>query len=110
MSRPEEVADSVTRILEDRAGSRPASPMRFGDSIEQNLETLREVLSQLPTPMKRRARNASIAIERAIMGLRKNSPDGATALGVMLAAHVVSQRLIEGQTHGDEPSLIQLVS
>jgi hypothetical protein len=110
VSRSQEVADSVTRILEDTAVPRPARPMRFGDSIDENLETLRELCSQLPAPMKRRARNASVAIERAIMQLRKDSPDGATALGVLLAAHVVSQRLIEGQRHGDESSLIQLVS
>jgi hypothetical protein len=110
MSRPEEVADSVTRILEDTVPAPAPGPMRFGDSIDENLDTLREVLSQLPTPAKRRARAASIAIENTITRLRKESPDGATALGVLLAAHVVSQRLIEGQRHADEPSLIELVS
>lgn len=110
MSRPEEVADSVTRILEDTAAPRPARPMRFGDSIDENLGALREVLSQLPAPAKRRARAASVAIENTITRLRKDSPDGATALGVLLAAHVVVQRLIDGQRHADEPSLIQLVS
>jgi len=113
VSRPEEVADSVRRILEDTAPAAPARPFAFGDSIDENLAVLREVLSQMPLPAKRRARAASVAIEETITRLQRESPDGATAMGVLLAALVVSQRLIEGQrdAHGaSEPSLVQIAN
>jgi hypothetical protein len=111
MSRTEEVGESVRQILEDRLGKPRERPHGFGDSINGNLELLKDALSQFPRPMKRRARAACIAIENTITRLQASSPGGATAMGVLLAALIVSERLIQGQRGSrGESSLIQLVS
>lgn len=85
----------------------------FGDSVEGNLEVVKELLQGMPPSARGRARAAAVAIENTVVGLKKdNSRDPATALGVAFAIFMLSKRLVEGDTNdqGSGENLIQLLS
>jgi len=83
----------------------------FSDSIDQNCETLKELLRGLPPSTRGRARMAAAAIERVFTGLQKDHPrDGAVALGAAFAIYMIGARIVEQAKDGKSEHLIQLLS
>jgi hypothetical protein len=84
----------------------------FSNDIQENCETLKELLRGLPPSHRNRAKRAAAAIEKAFTGLQKDHPkDGAVALGAAFAIYMIGARIVEqakeGKGHGN---LIQLLS
>jgi hypothetical protein len=83
----------------------------FSDSIDENTETLRELLRGLPPSARSRAAKAAAAIEKAFMNLQKDHPkDGAVALGAAFAIFMVAAHLVEDAKEKPNSDLIQLLS
>ena len=86
----------------------------FTDSIDGNIELLRELLRGQPRGALERSKRAAAAVEGLILRIQKDSPkDPAIALGVAFALHVIAQRIVQAdggpETGGDKP-LIQLLN
>jgi hypothetical protein len=84
----------------------------FTDSIEQNIELLRELLAGVPPEARRRAKKAAVTIENVFTGLQKDYPkDPAIALGAAFAVFLLAQRLCDKPEESDsDKGLIQLLS
>jgi len=84
----------------------------FSDSIEENLETLRELLGGIPPDSRRRAKKAAVMLENTFTRLQKDHPkDAVVALGAAFAIFMLAQRLAEAPKQGDsDKRLIQLLS
>ena len=84
----------------------------FNDSIEENLETLRELLGGIPAPARNRAKKAAVTLENAFTRLQKDYPkDSTVALGAAFAIFTLAQRLVDAPKQGDsDKRLIQLLS
>jgi hypothetical protein len=81
----------------------------FNDSIENNLEVLRELLIGMPPTSRDKAKRAAVAIEKAWNALHKDNPkDPAVALGAAFAVYTLAQRMLEQKSENDGP-LIQLL-
>jgi hypothetical protein len=82
----------------------------FSDNIEENCETLKELLRALPPSARGRASKAAAAIEKVFTGLQKDNPkDGAVALGAAFAIYMIGARIVEQSKEGKHDSLIQLI-
>jgi len=84
----------------------------FTDSIDSNIETLRELLAGITPQHRRRAKAAAVALENTFTRLQRDNPkDSAVALGAAFAIFTLAQRLVEAPRQGDsEKRLIQLLS
>lgn len=86
--------------------------LTFTDSIEENVEVLRELLGGCPPGARHRAKRAAVTIEKAFTGLQKDhQSDPAVALGAAFAIYIIAQRLVQAERGtGDGKSMIQLLS
>jgi len=85
----------------------------FTDSIENNIETIRELLQGIPPSERGRAKRAAVQIEKAVSAIMKdNSGSPSVGLGMAFAIYTIAQRLVAQPQEGDKPSsgLIQLLS
>ena len=84
----------------------------FTDSIDENVEMLRELLGGVPPESRRRAKKAAVALENTFTRLQKDHPkDAVIALGAAFAIFMLAQRLVEAPKQGDsDKRLIQLLS
>lgn len=84
----------------------------FTDSIDENVELLREMLGGLPPEHRRMAKKAAVTIENVFTQLQKDHPkNAAVALGAAFAVFLLAQRLVEAPKQGDsDKRLIQLLS
>ena len=86
----------------------------FNDNIDQNLQILRQLLSDCTPAQRKRARQAAAAVEKAVVGIIQCAPkDPLVGLGVTFAVHVIAERLVQQNVHDDPgpgSSIIQLVS
>lgn len=84
----------------------------FTDSIDGNLETIKELLQNAPERHKGEARAAFRKMEKAVMDITKDAQGSpAIGLGLAFAVFVVAQRLVQSPQQGDgERRLIQLLS
>lgn len=81
----------------------------FTDSLNENVETIRELLAGMPATARPRAQRAAVKIEKLVMGITKDNPkDPATGLGVAFAVMLIAQQMVQSQGAG-EKSLIQLL-
>lgn len=89
------------------------SGAKFSDSIENNLELLRELLRGLPPSTRNQARLAASVVEKAITDIMKDSQGSqGAALGTAFAVYIFAQRFVEtgegGEGEGNK--LIQLLN
>ena len=84
----------------------------FTDSIENNLETIRELLQGVPPSERNRAKRAAVALEKTVTALIKdNQGHPAVGLGMAFAIYTIAQRLVAAPQEGDKSSgLIQLLN
>ena len=83
----------------------------FSQNIDENCETLKELLRALPPSARGRAKYAAATIEKVFTGLQKDHPkDGAVALGAAFAIYMIGARIVEQAKEGKHDSLIQLIS
>jgi hypothetical protein len=83
----------------------------FSKDIEENCDTLRELLRALPPSQRSKAARAAAKIEKAFMALQKDHPkDGAVALGAAFAVFMIGARITEQAKDGKHDGLIKLVS
>jgi hypothetical protein len=84
----------------------------FNDSIENNLETIKEVLQGVPPSERDRAKRAAVAVEKVVTALiRDNQGNPAVGLGMAFAVFTIAQRLTASPQEGDsDKRLIQLLS
>ena len=70
--------------------------MQFSDSIESNLEALREMLGGVAPAHRNRAKRAAVMIENVFTQLQKDYPrDAAVALGAAFAIYTLAERMVE---------------
>jgi hypothetical protein len=85
--------------------------MKFTDSIEENVEVLRELLGGVPAGARNRAKQAASAVENMVVRLQADHPkDPVVALGTAFAIFVIAQRFIQAERGSDGKSMIQLLS
>lgn len=84
----------------------------FTDSIENNLETIRELLTGVPPSERNRAKRAAIQIEKAVNAIMKdNFGSPSVGLGMAFAIYTIAQRLVAQPQEGEKDSgLIKLLS
>lgn len=83
----------------------------LNDSINENIEMMRELLAGMPAVARERAKRAAVQMEKTIVSIQKDSPkDPAVAIGVAFAVHIVAQRLVEKAADKEADSVIQLLS
>jgi hypothetical protein len=87
----------------------------FTDSIENNLEVIRELLQGVPPSERGVAKKAAMVIEKAVMAIQKDSiGKPAVGLGMAFAIFMIAQRVVAGTQDSDksakQSSLIQLLS
>lgn len=88
----------------------------FSDSIDGNLDLLRELLGGMGPGHRERAKRAAVKVEQLIVQLQKDNPrDPAIALGTAFAFFMIAQRLVQGSgdaggAEGGDNPLIQLLS
>ncbi|MGO9723622.1 MAG: hypothetical protein ACLPOA_24280 [Methylocella sp.] len=84
----------------------------FTDSIDENVELLRELVGGIPPESRRRAKRAAVTLENWFTKLQKEYPnDPVVALGAAFAVMMLAQRLVEAPKQGDsDKGLIQLLS
>jgi len=88
--------------------------MKFTDSLSENLEVVRELLSGLPPDSRHNAKKAAASIENVIVALRKDYPrNPAVALGVAFAIFKIAEDITRPAEDADgktQKSMIQLLS
>lgn len=89
--------------------------MQFTDSIENNLEIIRELLLGVPPEARRRASKAAGQLENVFTKMQRDYPnDPAVALGAAFAIYTLAQRLVDAGKGGDatekQGNLIHLLS
>jgi hypothetical protein len=76
--------------------------MQFTDSIDENVETLRELLGGIQPEHRQRAKKAAVALENVFNRLKHDYPrDPAVALGAAFAIFMMAQRMVEAPKQGD---------
>lgn len=79
-----------------------ASGVRFTDSIENNIEILRELLRGLPPGTRNQARLAASTVEKVITDLMRDQQGSrGAALGTAFAIYVFASRFVEESDGGD---------
>ena len=74
----------------------------FTDSIDANLEVIRELLGSIPPSERDRAKRAAVMIERQVTALIKdNQGHPAAGLGMSFAIFMIAQRLVQSPQSGD---------
>lgn len=90
------------------------SAVVFSDSIENNLEILRELLRGLPPGVRNQAKFSASTVERAIEAIKKDTQGNqGAALGAAFAIYMYAQRFVESSQSGgpsEAQNLIQLLS
>lgn len=83
----------------------------FTDSIENNLETIRELMGALPPSERERGKRAAVMVEKTVNAIIKdNQGHPAAGLGMAFAVFIVAQRLVAAPQEGDgEQRLIKLL-
>lgn len=87
--------------------------IHFSDSIEENLELIRELLRSVPPGMRNQAKLAAVTIEKAVTGLQRDSQGNqGAALGAAFAIYMIAQRMVEQSQQGERAGdkLIQLLN
>lgn len=84
----------------------------FTDSIDDNVELLRELIGGIPPERRRQAKKAAAAIEKTWNDLIRDNPKNpAVALGAAFAIYMLAQRLGEApEQGGSDKKLIELLS
>ena len=83
----------------------------FTDSIEGNIEILRELIGGLPPSERPNARKAAAMIEKAVIAVRKDcNSNVAAGIGMIFAMLNITQQLLQSDQEGEKSSLIQLLS
>lgn len=84
--------------------------MMFTDSIDENVETIRELLGGIRPEDRKRAKKAAVMVENMVVRLQKEYPkDAAVALGAAFAIYMIAQRFVQNQKEQPERGLIQLL-
>jgi hypothetical protein len=83
----------------------------FTDSIDGNIELLRELIGSLPPSKRDVCRRAAAKIENAVNAIKNDhGNDPAVGLGMAFAVCLVAKQLLESDNEGDKEGLIQLLS
>lgn len=84
----------------------------FNDSLENNLETIKELIQGVPPSERDRAKRAAVAVEKVVTALiRDNQGNPAVGLGMAFAVFTIAQRLAAAPQEGDsDKRLIHLLS
>jgi hypothetical protein len=84
----------------------------FTDSIDGNLETIRELLAGIPPSEQQRCKWAALLVEKTVVALQKDNPkSAAVALGTAYALFLLSQRIVNAPKNGDkDKGMIELLS
>lgn len=87
------------------------SAVGFTDSIEGNLELLKELISGLPPSARPRALRAAVMLENTVNAIKKDEgSDAATGLGMAFGVLMIAKQLLESDNEGERKGLIQLLS
>lgn len=85
--------------------------VRFGDSIDENMDLLKELLGNCTHAQKERAKRAAVKIEKALLAVQKDGKgDAAIGLGLTFAVMLTAQNLVKNESVQEDGPRIQLLS
>lgn len=85
--------------------------VRFGDSIDDNLDLIKELLGNCTAGQKERAKRVAVKIEKTVLAIQKDSAkDGASGIGLAFAIMLIAQNLVKNDSVQEDGPRIQLLS
>lgn len=85
--------------------------VQFGDSIEDNMALIRELMGNCTAGQKERAKRIALKIEEVVVAIQKdNQKDGAAGLGLSFAIFYTAQNLVQAGSVTEDGPRIQLLS
>lgn len=85
--------------------------VRFGDSIDENLDLIKELLGNCTPGQKERAKRTAVTIEKTLLAIQKDSKgDAAGGLGLAFAIMLTAQNLVKNESVQEDGPRIQLLS
>jgi hypothetical protein len=84
----------------------------FTDSIDGNLETIRELMQGVPPSERENAKKAAYMVEKVILNLQRDYPkNSAVALGTAFALFMLAQRIVQAPKASDtDKGMVELLS
>lgn len=83
----------------------------FGDSVDGNLDLIKQLLGNCTVGQKERAKRAAVQIESVVEAIRKdNANDPAVGLGLAFAIFYIAQNLAKSGSVKEDGPRIQLLS
>lgn len=84
---------------------------KFGDSIDSNLDLIKELLGNCTNGQKERAKRVAMRIERTLIAIQKDSAgDPAAGIGLAFAVMLTAQNLVKEDSVVEDGPRIQLLS
>lgn len=85
--------------------------VQFNDSIDENLELIRQLLSNCTPGQIHRAKAVAMKIEKVVRAIQKDSKgDAAGGLGLVFAVMFIAQNMVRNNSVGEDGPRIQLLS
>lgn len=85
--------------------------VQFGDSIDDNLTLVKELLGNCTQGQKERAKRVAMKIEKAVIAIQKdNQKDGAAGIGLTFAIMLIAQNLVKNDSVQEDGPRIHLLS
>lgn len=83
--------------------------LTFTGNIDDDLNTLRELLGNVPDSRRETARRVAVKVEKVINEIRRDyRGDPVAGLGLTFAVFMIAQQMVEASKAGESP-LIQLL-
>lgn len=85
--------------------------MQFSDSIDENMELIRQLIGNLTPGQKERAKRVAVKIEKVALAIQKDGQgDPAGGLGLVFAVMFIAQNMVRNKSVGEDGPRIQLLS
>lgn len=88
------------------------SNIAFSDSIEGNLDLIRELLTGLPAGTRNQAKLAAVTIEKAFRAIQRDAQGNpGAALGTAFAIYTIAQEMVQkSDASGQQNPIIELLN
>ena len=85
--------------------------INFNDSINDNLDLIKQLLGNLTPGQKQRAKRVAVKIEEVVSKIQKDHEgDPAGGLGLVFAVMYIAQNMVQNNSVGEDGPRIQLLS
>lgn len=85
--------------------------VQFNDSIDANMELIKELLGNCTPGQRERAKRAAVKIEAVVTAIQKDAQgDAANGLGLVFAVMYIAQNMVRNNSVMEDGPRIQLLS